>query len=204
MQNTTLVLAPRDAGRQLTLDAFDDAVLTDGYQYELIDGALVVSPRGHEIHAIITEFVYNHLRDYARGHRDVLRYVTALARTILPREVSNVEPDVAAFRSFRRARSYEQRPWRDKDPCLVVEIVSPGNPEHDYKTKRALYWRKSSITEYWIVDARDDPDQPRMLALRRGETDWDEVAVPSGETYTTSLLPGFTLDLGRVYEDVDG
>ena len=204
MQNTTLVLAPRDAGRQLTLDEFDDAVLTECYQYELLDGALVVAPRGHEIHAMITEFVYNDLREYARGHRDVLRYVTALARTILPREVSNVEPDVAAFRSFHRARSYEQRPWRDKDPCLVVEIVSPGNPEHDYETKRALYWRKSSITEYWIIDARDDPDQPRMLALRRGKTDWDEVAVPPGKTYTTSLLPDFTLDLGRVYEDVDG
>ena len=102
MQNTTLVLAPRDAGRQLTLDAFDDAVLADGYQYELIDGALVVSPRGHEIHAIITGFIYNALRDYAADHRDVLRFVTAWGRTILPDEVSNVEPDVAAYRTFQR------------------------------------------------------------------------------------------------------
>ena len=38
-------------------------------------------------------------------------------------------------------------------PDWIVEIVSPGNLEHDYIEKLKLY-QEASVTEYWIVDPR--------------------------------------------------
>jgi Uma2 family endonuclease len=39
-------------------------------------------------------------------------------------------------------------------PDWIIEIVSPGNPEHDYVRKLNLYL-DAGVREYWIVDPRD-------------------------------------------------
>lgn len=36
-------------------------------------------------------------------------------------------------------------------PDWIIEIVSSGNPSHDYVRKRDLY-KKAGVREYWIVD----------------------------------------------------
>ena len=38
-------------------------------------------------------------------------------------------------------------------PDFIVEIVSPSNPEDDYKRKLD-YYKKAGVREYWIVDPR--------------------------------------------------
>ena len=40
-------------------------------------------------------------------------------------------------------------------PDWIIEIISPGNPEHDYIRKLNLY-KDAGVREYWIVDPRDE------------------------------------------------
>lgn len=36
-------------------------------------------------------------------------------------------------------------------PDFIIEIVSPGNPEHDYITKLGKY-KAAGVREYWIAE----------------------------------------------------
>jgi Uma2 family endonuclease len=36
-------------------------------------------------------------------------------------------------------------------PDMIIEILSPSNPEHDRNTKFELY-EQAGISEYWLVD----------------------------------------------------
>jgi hypothetical protein len=52
-----------------------------------------------------------------------------------------------------------------------------------------------SIKEYWVLDARDDPEHPRLIVHRRHGRRWRILRFDGGERYTTRLLPDFELIL---------
>jgi Uma2 family endonuclease len=84
--------------------------------------------------------------------------------------------------------------WRDVSPLLVAEVVSPDNAEKDLVRNVELYLAVPSIKEYWILDPRDDPDRPTLRVYRRRGARWQKpIDLAFGDTYTTRLLPGFTL-----------
>jgi hypothetical protein len=59
-----------------------------------------------------------------------------------------------------------------------------------------LYLQVPSIREYWVLDPRTSAGQPTLLVYRRRGQRWQRVIrVAGGGTYTTRLLPGFTLVL---------
>jgi Uma2 family endonuclease len=67
----------------------------------------------------------------------------------------------------------------------------------DLVRNRRLYLQVPSIREYWIVDPRQDADQPSLTVYRRRGTRWQRpLQVLPGGAYTTPLLPGVVLALG--------
>ena len=61
---------------------------------------------------------------------------------------------------------------------------------------RRLYLEVASIREYWIVDPLEDADCPALIVYRRRGTRWaPRRIVLTGETYTTPILPGFSVVL---------
>jgi Uma2 family endonuclease len=53
----------------------------------------------------------------------------------------------------------------DGSPDMVLEVVSAGSVEKDTENLRELYWQ-AGITEYWLVDARNDPLSFTILQWR--------------------------------------
>ena len=83
-------------------------------------------------------------------------------------------------------------------PELVVEALSPGasNERRDRETKLRLY-STYGVQEYWILDWR----VRTVEVYRRGDTGLHRVAVLRiDDTLTSPLLPGFTLPVGRLFE----
>lgn len=195
--STALKLGPGDHGRPMTLDAFSAADGIEGYRYELIDGRLYVAPAPNVPENVVEEWIGRKLLLYSLDHPKVINYVSAKARVFVPRRkgTTNPEPDRAAYRDFPLDRSLRNIRWQKVSPVLVVEVLSAEDPEKDLVRNVELYLQVPSIAEYWVLDAREDPDRPSMRVHRRRGDQWEIVDLVYGEVYTTPLLPGFKLKL---------
>ena len=102
------------------------------------------------------------------------------------------EPDVV-FMSAANAHRRTNPFWLGAD--LVMEVVSPDDPQRDTVIKRQEY-AQAGIPEYWIVDPREE--QITVLTL-----DGQRYAVHGqfdmGETATSVLLDGFQVSVTQVF-----
>ena len=191
---TVTQLGPGDHGRTLTLELFTESDYEQGYQYELIEGRLYVTPRPNQPHDWIQRFLYEELAIYRRAHPEVINCVSAQARVYVPGMTWTTapEPDVVAYRDFPTDRQPNVA-WEDVSPILVVEIISESDPDKDLIRNVDLYLQVPSIQEYWVLDNRQEAARPTMRVFRRSGDGWDTQDVAFGETYTTPLLPEFSL-----------
>jgi Uma2 family endonuclease len=195
---TLLRLGPKDHGRPLTLDEFTSAPYQEGYHYELIEGKLYVSPLPNLPHGFIERWLGRELDAYSNAHPEVINFVYGKTRVFVPDhpEVTAPEPDLAAYQDFPVDREPDELRWEDVSPVLVVEILSEDDPDKDLVRNVKLYLMVPSIREYWILDGRQSASTPSMLVFRRRGERWQKaIQIAHGDTYTTRILPGFTLTL---------
>lgn len=102
------------------------------------------------------------------------------------------EPDLLLLRVARDSRQ-GSRAWTGAD--LVVEIVSPDDPERDDRDKRADY-AAARVAEYWIVD----PGARRIAVLRLASEVYVEHGVYGpGEVATSPGLPTLAIDVTALF-----
>ena len=122
-----------------------DRLPDDGNKYELVDGALFVTPAPSPEHESLASQLLAILVPYCSAQ--------GIGRVFTPRAVvrvggSEVEPDIMV----RPHTASVPRSWQDAPtPLLVVEIASRTTFRRDREQKRAFYLR-SGVAEYWIVD----------------------------------------------------
>ncbi|MFN8515430.1 MAG: Uma2 family endonuclease [Chloroflexia bacterium] len=140
----------------------------DGRRYEIIGGVLYVRTAPSLRHQRIARQVVLRLHQQLDSR--------ALGMTLWPpigvfmSGADPVQPDILVILVADYAIIGERR--IDGVPALVVEILSPSNPEHDLVTKRAAYARVG-VPEYWVFrpEERDilvhsDPDPATGLYLQ--------------------------------------
>jgi Uma2 family endonuclease len=193
---TIVKIGPADHGRPMTLDELHAAVAIPGYWYELIDGTLYVSAKHLLPQARTEEWVFSALLRYSLVHCDAINVLFGKARVFVPgrRGVTNLQPDVAAYRDFPLDRPFNELAWQDVSPVLVAEVLSLDDPKKDLVRNVELYLQVPSIKEYWVLDSRPEgADRPHLLVYRRWRGQWRPLQYAPGQTYTTRLLPDFTL-----------
>jgi Uma2 family endonuclease len=193
---TIVKIGPADHGRPMTLEEFQVASTTEGHQYELIDGRLYVSPLPNLPQGLIEAWILTVLARYSWMRPDVINFVYSKARVFVPGRpgVTNPEPDVAAYRDFPHDIPFSELAWQDVSPVLVVEVLSLDDPKKDLDRNVQLYLQVPSIKEYWVLDSRPEgADRPHLLVHRRWRGQWRRLSFAPGQTYTTRLLPDFTL-----------
>jgi len=195
MSSVQLKLGPADHGRQLSLDEFDEAEFEPGAKYEIIDGRLYVSAEPNPAENFLETWLFIKLITYSGLRQDIINYVSVKSRLFVhSRSKSTVpEPDLAAYQNYPREKPLKELHWRDLGPILVAEVLVEGDPHKDLVRNSELYLEVPSIREYWILDGRQNPDEPTLIQHRRHGTRWVERSFPHGSTFTTKLLPEFSL-----------
>jgi Uma2 family endonuclease len=193
---TVLSLGQTDHGRPLTPEEFAGADYQLGFRYELIEGSLYVTPLPNAPADYVNMWLLQKLIIYKSQHPEVLNHVTPSARVFLPDQPDQTrpEPDLAAYANWPHDIPVEDLNWRTVSPILVAEVVGEDDPDKDLVRNVQLYRQVPSIREYWIVDPRQDATRPTLIVRRRGVRGWQRaLRVRGGGTYTTPLLPGFSL-----------
>jgi Uma2 family endonuclease len=189
-------IGPADHGRRMSLDDFDKAIGQAGYTYELNKGVIEVSgipdlPHGEQVQEV---------RDQLTAHRlatpGSIRYIGggSEAKMLIAAVESERHPDLSVYTSPAPAGVTGAEVWAVWVPAIVIEFVSPRSGTRDYEDKPDEYLA-SGVGEYWIVDA----PAGRFTAMTRYRGQWRPKALKPSQKYVTHLLPGFTLDLKRVF-----
>jgi Uma2 family endonuclease len=127
----------------------DYARLPDnGMRYEVIQGDLHMNPAPRPRHQRIVLDLSVILHQFV-GSRDLGEVYVAPIDVILPDLASPVQPDVLFVAADRLDIIKDE--FVEGAPDLIVEVLSPGNPLYDRRTKFQLYAR-AGVREYWIVD----------------------------------------------------
>ncbi len=120
-----------------TLEEFEKLPREDGWNYELIDGVVMMSPSPSREHQEISSNLHFSLR---------LQLKDTQCRSLYEMDVkfnNNIyKPDMMVF--------------CDKDaplPEIVIEILSPSTRHRDLRIKVVKY-EEMGVKEYWIIDPK--------------------------------------------------
>jgi Uma2 family endonuclease len=150
---------------------------------EFTDGTIEVLSMPTDRHQVISRFLLFALFAAVQQMGGAVLYAPLRVQI---RKGKFREPDLLLVCDANDPRR-QNRYWLGAD--LVVEIVSPDDPERDTKTKRAEY-AKVGISEYWIVY----PEEETITVLALDGDHYREHGIfRRGNMATSLLLPGFAV-----------
>ncbi len=168
---------------------------------ELIKGKLFkMSPAPNRIHQQLSGSVHGQLWSFLRGGK--CQVFAAPFDVRLPRKskedkdiITVLQPDICVI--------CDPAKLDDKGcigaPDIVVEILSPGNNSKELKNKYEVY-EESGVKEYWVVSPQDNTFI--IYTLINGKYDASRLMV-AGDVITSAILPGFSLDLTELFDDIN-
>ena len=187
-------MAMPHSARRFTADDLAD-LPDDGNRYEVLDGALLVTPAPSRAHQLVQVRLILALGPYATSlGLDIMAAPTAVRSS----PVTELQPDVLVLP--RRYAGRADAAWeRMSALVLVIEILSPSSRTIDRDRKRVAYLA-NGVAEYWIVDA----DKRTVEVWRPGSTHGTLV---TGVLHWQPMQahPAYRLDVSRVFQDaLDG
>lgn len=187
-------IGPEDAGRRMSLEHFARAQAEPGYLYELAKGVIEVSDLPDITHHRVVRQINKDVTVYDVAHPGVIESVGGggEAKIEMHKRQSERHPDISIY--LTPAPEGVAQPWDQWVPDIVIEVVSASSAKRDYEVKPDEYLA-AGVREEWIIDPRT---RSGLFLVRRADA-WVEHKLGPRGKWQTGLLPGFTLDLQRVF-----
>jgi Uma2 family endonuclease len=147
----------------------------DGHRYELLEGALIVSPSPKLRHqrCVRSMLVLLHAARSPEHEVVVSPFDVRLSRTTV------LQPDVLV------ARKADLTPdLLAGAPVLAVEVLSPSTRLIDLGSKRLAY-EEAGVPAYWLVD----PEEPSLTVLHLEDGRYVQHALVTGDEAYTATIP---------------
>lgn len=119
---------------------------------ELIEGQIYYQAAPGRLHQAILSALNSEIYNYIKSRHGACRvYPAPFAVKLFDDRKNIVEPDISVICNPDKLTDR----GCNGAPDWIIEIISPGNPEHDYIRKLNLY-KDAGVREYWIVDPRSE------------------------------------------------
>ncbi len=163
----------------------------DGKRHEVLDGDLRVTPAPSPRHSNVISRL-NHLLSEWVHNRD-LGWVFCAPCDVVLDETNVLQPDIVFV---SKARIGIVGPTKlSGAPDLVVEVLSPSTARYD-RTDKLRTYEKHGVSSYWIVDFEQNALEERVLVA---EAYVLRATLTGAAIFRPQVLPGFVMDLGRVW-----
>lgn len=169
----------------------------DGFNHEVVDGELVMSPKNNFIHGRICTRLLTALANFNREHRlgVVLDSSTGFwmcNRNCRAPDISYVPRTRLEQLNFKPA----SRKFFPGAPDLAVEILSPSNSRTEMNERLRDFFA-SGTKIAWLIDPEaNSVEVCRSLTQRR-------LIGPGGELDGENLLPGFRYPINNLFKEWD-
>ena len=157
---------------------------------EFTDGCIEVLPMPTDRHQVISRFLFLALFPFVERIGGAVLYAPLRLRI---RNGKFREPDILLVRDANDSRRQNDY-WRGAD--LVMEVVSPDDPDRDTRVKR-LDYAEAGIPEYWIVNPIDE--SVTVLALRSDVYE-DHGIFGRGQKAESAQLEGFSVAVSELFD----
>ncbi len=162
-------------------------------RYYLIDGELFVTMSPGELHGALASEIARLMGNFV-VERDLGRVTVETGYFPSDDRRTLLLPDVA-FRSRSRAPGSARIGFVPQMPDIAVEVLSPSNTLPELRRKAEVYLRHGA-TLVWLVN----PSEKSVEVWRFTDDELtSETVGPAGALSGESVLPGFTLDLSRLF-----
>jgi len=160
--------------------------LPEDSRAELIEGQFVNLAAPARIHQKILSELHISIGQYLRTKGGTCQvYPAPFAVKLFEDNATIVEPDISVICDPNKLTEK----GCSGAPDWILEIVSPGNPGHDYVRKLNLYLN-AGVREYWIVD----PQREKVFVYLLGEPDFKVETYTFQDTIKVNIYDDLYLD----------
>ena len=157
---------------------------------ELIDGEVVEKAMPNAMHGTLVSQIIIALGNFLRAE-PIARVETEVRHAEHDNEWVFL-PDISITKKERRPPPAEESGPIEVMPDLAIEVLSPDD-RPGRVAQRVNYYLRAGVTLVWIVD----PEDESVTVFERGAE--SRVVTAPDELTGEPVLPGFTLDLGRLF-----
>lgn len=170
---------------------YDDGTDT---RYELVNGELVPMPPESRLNIKIAIFLLAQLLKLGIPEKQIAikTQIAVSGSSATAREPDLMvlsEATVAALEGRKQSLITHDMP----PPLLVVEVVSLGQENRDYRHKRTEYAGRN-IPEYWIID----PNAVKVTILQWVDGLYEDQVFQADERMVSPLYPDFQLTVTQI------
>lgn len=198
MSQIATIIGPNDHGRRMSLDEFDHAEVQEGFSYELGKLVVDVSDLPEPGHGEIIEALREALYAYKIANRGIIHAIhgNGECKLLVGPTQSERHPDLSIYLA---PPPQDADVWSVWIPAVVIEVVSESSRDRDYNDK-PLDYATFGVPEYWLFDRT----KKEVVIHKRRRGMYVPQVLKSGETYQTTLLPGFELRLDEIFRATSG
>jgi Uma2 family endonuclease len=180
--------------RKVWTEAELQALPADGYNYELVDGELVMSPKNNFYHGNLCTRLLVALENHNRAHR--LGAVLDSSTGFWMKNRNCRAPDISFVTKARlRSAGFSRTTSRffPGGPDLAVEILAPSNTRPDMDARLKDFFA-SGTQLAWLIHPED-----QFVEVCHSLTDRN-ILGPGAFLDGENLLPGFQLSIADLFQ----